>query len=178
MPDAKLPHAQGTPCWLDMFADDQGAALSYYRGQFGWTGEVNAEFGGYAVVELGGRAVAGIAPVMPDTDPRPVAWNLYFAVDDAAATAQLIGKHGGTVLVGPDDVPGTGKLVFAADPSGAAFGLWQPEPFPGFQVAGEPGAPAWFELETNQGKACAEFYAAVLGIEAPGMPEIDRKSVV
>jgi len=29
MPDAKLPHAQGTPSWLDMFADDQSAALAF-----------------------------------------------------------------------------------------------------------------------------------------------------
>jgi hypothetical protein len=172
MPDAKLPHAQGTPCWLDMFADDQAAALDYYRDQFGWVGEPNAEFGNYAVVSIGERAVAGISPVMPGMPPRPVTWNTYFAVDDIAATAELIGKHGGTVFVGPDEVPGTGKLVFAGDPSGAAFGLWQPSPFPGFQVEGEPGAPAWFELETHQGEACAEFYAAVLGIDAPAMPEM------
>ena len=172
MPDAKLPHAQGTPCWLDMFADDQAAALAYYGGQFGWSGEPNTEFGGYAVLALGERAVAGISPVMPGTEPRPVAWNLYFAVDDIAAVADLVTKHGGTVLVGPDEVPGTGKLVFAADPSGATFGLWEPAPFPGFQAAEEPGAPAWFELETHQGAACAEFYAAVFGIEAPTMPEM------
>jgi len=172
MPDAELPHAQGTPCWLDMFADDQSAALAYYGGQFGWTGEPNTEFGGYAVLSLGEQAVAGISPVMPDTEPRPVTWNLYFAVDDIAATAELVGKHGGTVFVGPDEVPGTGKLAFAADPSGAAFGLWQAAPFPGFQVTGVHGAPAWFELETHQGGACAEFYAAVFGIEAPTLPEM------
>jgi predicted enzyme related to lactoylglutathione lyase len=155
-----------------MFADDQSAALAYYRGQFGWAGEPNTEFGGYAVVSLGERAVAGISPVMPDTPPRPVTWNMYFAVDDIAATTALIGKHGGTVLVGPDEVPGTGKLVFAADPSGATFGLWQAGPFPGFQVEAEPGAPAWFELETDQGKACAEFYAAVLGIDGAETAEM------
>jgi predicted enzyme related to lactoylglutathione lyase len=172
MPDAKLPHAQGTPSWLDMFADDQSAALAFYHDLFGWTGEANPAFGGYAVLSIGERAVAGISPVMPDTPPRPVTWNTYFAVNDIAATADLIGKHGGTVFVGPDEVPGTGKLVFAADPSGAAFGLWQADPFPGFQIAAEPGAPVWFELETHEGKSCAEFYASVLGIEAPTTPEM------
>ncbi len=71
MPDAAVPHPQGTPCWLDMFADDQGAALAYYNGQFGWTGEPNTEFGGYAVLDLAQRAVAGISPAMPDAPPRP-----------------------------------------------------------------------------------------------------------
>jgi predicted enzyme related to lactoylglutathione lyase len=172
MPDAKLPHAQGTPCWLDMFADDQGAALAFYGGLFGWSGEPNTEFGGYAVLSLGERAVAGISPMMPGEPPRPVAWSTYFAVEDVAATADRVAKLGGTLIVAPDEVPGTGKLAFALDPSGAPFGLWEPAPFPGFQVAGEPGAPIWFELETSQAAGCAEFYAALFGVEAPATPEM------
>jgi predicted enzyme related to lactoylglutathione lyase len=174
MPDAMVPHAHGTPCWLDMFADDQSAALDFYRTLFGWTGgEPSPEFGGYAIAELdGARAVTGIAPVMPDQPPRPVTWNTYFAVDDIAAAAERIGKLGGTVLVGPDEVPGTGKLVFATDPSGASFGLWEPNPFTGFQAAGEAGAPLWFELETHQGRSCAEFYSTLFGVDAPAAPEM------
>jgi predicted enzyme related to lactoylglutathione lyase len=172
MPDATVHHAQGTPCWLDMFARDQAAALAYYRDRFGWVGTPNTEFGGYAVVELDGRAVAGISPVMPGMPDQPVTWNTYFAVDDAASAAQLITKHGGTIFAGPDEVPGTGVMVFAADPSGAPFGLWEAKPFPGFQAQGEPGTPGWFELETHEGKACADFYAAVLGIDAPEMAEM------
>lgn len=172
MPDAKLPHAQGKPCWLDMFAADQSAALAFYNKVFGWVGEPNSEFGGYAVLSLDGRAVAGISPLMPDQPPQPPAWNTYFAVDDIASVAERIGKLGGTKFVGPDEVPGTGKLVFAADPAGAPFGLWEAAPFPGFQAAMEPGAPVWFELETQQGEASAEFYAALLGVEAPTSPEM------
>jgi predicted enzyme related to lactoylglutathione lyase len=172
MPDAKLPHAQGKPCWLDMFAEDQSAAIAFYNKLFGWVGEPNAEFGGYAVLSLDGRAVAGISPRMPDQPPQPPAWNTYFAVDDIEAVAERIGKLGGTKFVGPDEVPGTGRLVFASDPAGAPFGLWEAAPFPGFQAAMEPGAPVWFELETRQGESSAEFYAALLGVEAPTSPEM------
>ncbi len=172
MPDARLPHAQGKPCWLDMFAEDQGAAITFYRDVFGWAGEPNAEFGGYAVLSLGERAVAGISPRMSDMPPAPPAWNMYFAVDDIEAVADRIGKLGGTKLVGPDEVPGTGKLVFATDPAGAPFGLWEPGPFPGFQALGEHGTPAWFELETGQGEASAQFYAELLGVEVPQSPDM------
>jgi predicted enzyme related to lactoylglutathione lyase len=173
MPDAKLPYAQGAPCWLDSFAEDQNAALAFYRNLFGWVGEPNPEFGGYAVLSPDGRrAVAGIAPPMPGQPPRPVTWNTYFAVDDIVHTAEAVTKHGGAVMVGPDEVPGTGKLVFATDPSGAGFGLWQADPFPGFQVAGEPGCAAWFELETSHGASDAEFYASVFGVEAGEAPEM------
>ena len=173
MPDAKLPHAQGKPCWLDYFAEDQSAAIAFYQELFGWTGEPNAEFGGYAVMRAGEYAVAGIAPLMPDQPPMPPAWNTYFAVNDIAALAEQIGGLGGTKFVGPDQVPATGWLVFAGDPAGAPFGLWQPEPFGGFEGAGEPGTPAWFELETNQGQASADFYAALLGVEASTLPEME-----
>ncbi len=156
--DAKVPHAQGKPCWLDYYAEDQGAAIAFYRELFGWTGEPNAQFGGYAMMEVSGHTVAGISPRMPDQPPMPPAWNVYFAVNDVDATAEQIGKLGGTKFVGPDEVPGTGKFVFAADPAGAAFGLWQPGPFPGFGGEGEHGMQCWFELETNQGAPSAEFY--------------------
>jgi uncharacterized protein len=178
MPDAKVPHAQGKPCWLDYYAEDQSAAIAFYRELFGWTGEPNAEFGGYAMMEVSGHTVAGISPRMPDQPPMPPAWNVYFAVNDIDAAAEQIGKLGGTKFVGPDEVPGTGKFVFAADPAGAAFGLWQPGPFPGFGGEGEHGMQCWFELETNQGAPSAEFYGALLGVEAPGAPEMEGYWVV
>lgn len=173
MPDTKVPHPQGKPCWLDYFAEDQGAAIAFYRELFGWSGEPNEEFGGYAVMRAGEYAVAGIAPRMPGMPPSPPAWNTYFATSEIAALADRIELLGGTKFVGPDEVPGTGKLVFGADPAGAPFGLWQAEPFPGFEAAGEHGRQCWFELETTQGKASADFYAALLGVETPSTAEME-----
>jgi uncharacterized protein len=173
MPDTKVPYPQGKPCWLDYFAEEQSAALAFYRELFGWTGEPNEEFGGYAVMRVGEHAVAGIAPRMPDMPPSPPAWNTYFAVSDIDAVAEQIEKLGGTKFVGPDEVPGTGKLVFGTDPAGAPFGLWQAGPFPGFEAEGEHGRQCWFELETTQGGASADFYAALLGVEAQPIPEMN-----
>lgn len=171
MPDAKLPYAQGKPCWLDYFAEDQDAAIAFYHELFGWTGAPNEEFGGYAMMSVGGeRAVAGLA--RREEGAPPTAWNVYFAVDDIADLAEQLGKLGGAKFVGPDEVPGTGKLVFGADQAGATFGLWEPGPFPGFGAVMEPGAPAWFELVTTQGEPSAEFYAALFGVEAPAAPEM------
>jgi predicted enzyme related to lactoylglutathione lyase len=172
MPDAKLPHLQGKPCWLDLYVPDAQAAIAFYGDLLGWSGEPNPEFGGYALMSLGERAVAAISPPMPGQPPQTPAWNLYFAVDDVAATAERIGSLGGAKYVGPDEVPGTGTFAFGADPAGAAFGLWQAGPFPGFQAAGESGTPVWFELETSQGPSSAEFYAALLEVETPTAPEM------
>ena len=49
------------------------------------------------------------------------------------------------------------------DPSGAQIRLWQPESFPGFRLAEQPGLPNWFELHTRDHGAAGRFYTAVLG---------------
>ncbi|GAA5006837.1 hypothetical protein GCM10025734_47290 [Kitasatospora paranensis] len=65
MPEVTTRYKPGTPCWVDLMAKDQQAALDFYRDLFGWQGEVGPpEFGGYAVCSLNGRPVAGIGPAM------------------------------------------------------------------------------------------------------------------
>ncbi|MGH6655285.1 MAG: VOC family protein [Actinocrinis sp.] len=172
MPDAQLPYAQGTPCWIDSVTGDQKAALTFYHGLFGWTGEANEQFMGYAMQSVGDKPVAGISAPMPGQPPAPPAWTVYFSVGDVNAAADRVAKLGGKVLFGPDEVPETGRMAVAADPAGAMFGLWQAAPFQGFGAAMEPGAPGWFELETPQAKASADFYAALLQVEVPTMPEM------
>ena len=171
MPEA-IAYPQGTPCWVDLITDDQAGALSFYRPLLGWSGEPDPEFGGYAVLGPGGRPVAAIGPAPPDQPLAPTAWTVYFAVDDADAAAARVVEHGGAVTVGPGDVAGTGRLALAADPAGAPFGVWQAKPFPGFQAARTPGAPIWFELETDRGGTSAAFYSAVFGVPAPAMEQM------
>lgn len=171
MPDAtRFP--QGTPCWVDLISDDPAAALAFYRPLLGWSGEPDPEYGGYAVLGPDGRPVAAIGPAMSGQPPAPTAWTVYFAVDDADAAAARISEHGGTVTVGPGDVSRTGRLALATDPAGAPFGIWQADPFPGFQAARTPGAPIWFELETDRGRTSAAFYSAVFGVPAPAMEQM------
>ena len=170
MADAQRPYPQGTPCWLDMYADDQDAALSFYYELFGWTGEPDPRHEGYAVLSLDGKAVAGIAPHMRGMPGRAVTWNTYFAIDDIETAAERITKLGGTLYFGPADVPQVGRQLLAADPASAPFGLWQAAPFPGFEAKGQLGTPVWFELETPQGPHSADFYGALLGVEVPKTP--------
>ena len=167
MPEATLPHPQGAPCWIDIAVDPQSAALEFYRPLLGWSGEPGpAEFGGYAVMEVGGRPVAGVMQTMPDQPAATPVWTVYFAVEDAAASAARVGELGGNVFMGPQEVPGTGVMALALDPEGAVFGLWQPKPFTGIGLVGEVGAPCWFELESASGADAAAFYAGVFGTES------------
>lgn len=160
------PKPQGSPCWVDMTVEPQQAGIDFYRGLLGWTGEPGpAEMGGYALMSVGKAPVAGIMGPMPEQPPAPSAWTVYFAVDDAASVAKRVGALGGTVFVEPMEVPNTGIMAMAQDPTGAVFGIWEAKPFTGIAATGA-GAPYWFELEGTDAKSSAEFYAALFGIES------------
>ncbi|MER8187696.1 VOC family protein [Kitasatospora sp. NPDC094015] len=176
MPEITTAYATGTPCWIDLTAADQQAALDFYRDLFGWQGEIGPpELGGYAVCSLNGRAVGGIGPQMaPEGMPEPpVAWTTYLACTDADAVASAVAAAGGTVLMPVMDIPGTGRMLMAADPAGAVFGVWQPADFIGAQVTGEHGALVWNELHTADPTAVAPFYRAVFGAEIGLMEGMD-----
>ncbi|MEV4616733.1 VOC family protein [Kitasatospora sp. NPDC049258] len=176
MPEITTAYATGTPCWVDLTAADQQAALGFYRDLFGWQGEIGpAELGGYAVCSLNGRAVAGIGPQLaPDGLPQPpVAWTTYLACTDADAVQRAVVEAGGTVLMPVMDVPGTGRMLLVADPAGAVFGVWQPADFIGAQVAGEHGALVWNELHTADPGTVEPFYRAVFGAEIALMEGMD-----
>ncbi|GAA0679238.1 VOC family protein [Kitasatospora atroaurantiaca] len=172
MPEVTAPFQPGTPCWVDLMTTDQQAALDLYRDLFGWQGEVGPpEFGGYSVCHLNGRAVAGIAQTMaPEGMPLPpVAWTTYLASDDADATLRAVTAAGGTVMMPVMDVGTTGRMLVAADPTGAVFGVWQPVEFSGAQVVNEPGALNWNELRTTDVDAASAFYRAAMGIDVEPM---------
>ena len=177
MPEITTAYAPGTPCWVDLMAKDQQAALGFYHDLLGWHGEQGpAEFGGYAVCELGGKAVAGIGPAMaPEGMPEPpTVWTSYLASADAEATQGAIAAAGGTVIAPVMDVGSLGRMLIAADPQGAVFGVWQPGEFFGAQLVNEAGALTWNELHTSDVPAAAAFYRAALGVEIEPMDGAGR----
>jgi predicted enzyme related to lactoylglutathione lyase len=50
-------------------------------------------------------------------------WIFYFTVDDINAAAERVKAGGGTVLLGPMEVPGGSWMIQAQDPQGAVFAL-------------------------------------------------------
>ncbi|MCF3962847.1 VOC family protein [Streptomyces fuscigenes] len=176
MPEVTTPYAAGTPCWVDLMAKDQQAALDFYRDLLGWQGQRGpGEFGGYAVCELNGKAVAGIGPAMaPEGMPEPpTVWTTYLSSTDAQATQDAIVSAGGNLIVPVMDVGNLGRMLIAADPQGAVFGVWQPGEFAGAQVVNEASALTWNELHTSDVLAAAAFYGDAFGIDIQPMAGAD-----
>jgi predicted enzyme related to lactoylglutathione lyase len=177
-----MPHVDsmplGHPCWIDLMTSDPGASRAFYEGLLGWTSEVGGpEYGGYVTFSADGTIVAGAMDKagMPDGGGgMPDVWSIYLHVADAQATAEAVTAHGGTLVVEPMEVPGLGIMGFAADPTGAAIGFWQPLAHHGFGVVAEPGAPGWFELFTRDHAAAVAFYEAVFGWSTHVMGDTDE----
>lgn len=158
-------YADGVPCWVDLGTSDIDAAKAFYGGLFGWEAVAAGspeETGGYTILLKDGKTVGGAMALMQPE--QPVAWSTYFWADDLDATAAAIADAGGQTLVPPMDVTTAGRMAFFADPTGAAFGVWQPGDNRGAQVVNEPGALAWNELNTRDMDAAKAFYAAALGL--------------
>ena len=154
------------PGWLDLSSSDPAASRDFYSNLFGWSAEVipDPQAGGYGFFRLDGRQVGGVGPVQ--SPQQPTAWTMYVLVADADDAAHRAREAGGTVLMEPMDVMGTGRLAVVADPSGAVFGLWQPATHHGWEVEGQPGSVCWVELTARNLAAARPFYETVFGWHA------------
>jgi predicted enzyme related to lactoylglutathione lyase len=171
MPDIDQ-YAPGTPSWVDVSAPDTDAAAAFYSGLFGWTAGAAGPLettGGYRMMSMRGRAVAGMGPTR-EGGPPPL-WSTYVTVADADAGAAAITAAGGTVILEPMDVLQAGRMAVALDPQGAMFRIWEARESPGCQIVGEPGAFAWSELATTDREAAAAFYGAVFGWTTEAAPD-------
>lgn len=151
----------GAPIWVDLFTSDPDRTQAFYNEIFGWTSEsAGPEYGGYINFSKDGVAVAG-GMRNDGSSGAPDAWSIYLATDNAAATVEAAGAHGGQVIVPAMPVMELGTMAVVTDPGGASIGAWQPGLHKGFGVLGEPGTPSWFELHTRDYDASVQFYRDV-----------------
>ena len=174
-------YAPGTPCWVDLGSPDLDASIEFYGSLFGWDvpESANSEAtGGYRQAMKSGKPVAGMMPLMQEG--QPPAWSSYVSAADAAETAAKVTEAGGSVIAEPMEVLDLGSMAVFADPSGAVFGVWQPNTFIGAGLVNEPGALSWNELNTRDVGGAKAFYGAVFGwtFEDNDMGEAGRYTTI
>jgi predicted enzyme related to lactoylglutathione lyase len=155
--------APGKPAWVDLASPDLEASKRFYSSLFGWEpqGFDNPNSGGYGMLTLRGKEVAGLGPVQQPG--QPPAWTVYIATKDAEATARKVESAGGKVAFPPMDVMEAGRMAVFQDPTGAFISVWQPNQMPGFAIVGESGSFAWAELAARGVDQAIPFYKAVFG---------------
>ncbi len=138
-------YSPGIPCWVDVSTPDLDGAIRFYAELFGWDIEKGSEeYGYYSLAHKNGKTVAAIMPVQPGS-PAPPMWNTYLASDDVDGAAKLIRDAGGTIVMEPLDVGAEGRMLYAIDPTGAGFGLWQAGRHIGAQLRGAD----WGDVPSN-----------------------------
>ena len=155
----------GVPCWVDTSQPDPERSLDFYGGLFGWDLEnvMPADAAGkYFMARVRGGDVAAVGSA-PEGMLPVATWNTYVAVASADETAAKVRAAGGTVVMEPFDVMGSGRMGVCADPEGAAFFLWQAGDHFGARVVNEHGALNFNGLNTRDVDGAKAFYGEVFG---------------
>jgi uncharacterized protein len=161
----------GAPCWIDLFSSDTDRAKDFYGRLFDWTTmDPGPEYGGYFLFQKDGKVVAGCMrndgeQGVPDT------WTVYLHTDDADRTVEAARANSAQIHIEPMDITENGRMAMVGDPGGAAIGIWQPRDVHGFELRGEPGTAAWFELHTPAYDASVDFYRDVFDWDAHTMSD-------
>ncbi|MEO8175422.1 MAG: VOC family protein [Sphingomicrobium sp.] len=121
--DVFSPDQPGRVSWNELSTSDLQAAKQFYPDQFGWSlGDVMpmGDMGDYQFVN---RGDVMLGAMMTAAQPNQPHWRFYFRVADVDAAKQAVEAGGGTVLHGPQEVPGGDRVLISTDPQGAEFGV-------------------------------------------------------
>lgn len=154
--------------WRDLVTESPAAVKPFYAALFGWEFEERTALGApYTLVKQDGQPIAGITQARRSVPDQPVSqWISFMSVSDVDRAAEQVRQGGGSVVLGPLDVPRIGRGAVVIDPDGAALGLLR-------STAGDPidtPSPAvnrflWTEHLSRQPHAVAEFYARLAGLQ-------------
>jgi predicted enzyme related to lactoylglutathione lyase len=132
-PDAKSdvfdPVAMQRVRWNELASPDLARAKAFYAKHFGFAFNETMSMGAmgdYCFIAHGGVPMIGAIMQKPAHGPS-FGWLFYFGVSSVAAAKNAIEAGGGTILSGPQEVPGGQWIVVAGDPQGASFGVVGPK---------------------------------------------------
>jgi predicted enzyme related to lactoylglutathione lyase len=163
MSDANV---RGRILWHELNTTDPKAAAAFYLKTVGWKTQAWEENPTYVMFAAGGRPMAGLLPLAPDSGGRPN-WLTYIGTPDLESTVRQAQALGAKILKPAEGVAAVGRWVVLADPQGAVFAVLQPSQSPS---DAEPGLGdfSWHELATNDAPAAFKFYKQLFGWEETG----------
>ncbi|MGW0366191.1 VOC family protein [Streptomyces sp. NPDC002990] len=126
----------GALCWTELYTTDAAAAKQFYGELFGWTTDDMPLPGGggtYSMITPAGqpqeRMHGGFMEMPADQlalTGGKASWHPVFASADCDATLDRVRTNGGSVLMGPEDAEGVGRLAVCTDGAGADFVVLTP----------------------------------------------------
>jgi uncharacterized protein len=115
--------AMGAPlCHFELMTDNPEECKAFYTKVLGWE-FADCGMPGYTMIHTGQQPDGGMME-RPAQAPR-AALNVYFMVEDIAATLSKVEKAGGRVIVPKTPIPNVGSFAMIADPEGIVVGIFQ-----------------------------------------------------
>ena len=109
--------------WNELSTPDPAAARQFYGDLFGWTSDEfmpMGEYGEYRFFDHRGTRIGAVSGVVSGA---PQGWRYYIRVPSIAKSVEAVKAGGGTIAMGPMDVPGGDHIVIGHDPQGAEFAV-------------------------------------------------------
>lgn len=160
-----MANKHGDFIWYELMTTDADAATRFYGSILGWSVAPSEQPDmDYRIFSTGSEQVGGFMALtqeMTAGGAQPC-WAGYIAVDDTDAAVEAIKAAGGSVMMGPNDIPGIGRFAFVADPQGAMFYIMtdtsgeESHAFSAYTP--KAGHCAWNELSTSNPEAAKAFY--------------------
>ena len=155
----------GRPCWIDITvtnAEDRERLVAFLSDVFGWTFEVTGpDTGYYTMLREDGADVAAVG----QQQTGAARWVTFLSTADISAATARVRACGGQVVLEPMSIMRAGSMALAIDPTGAVFGLWQPDLFAGFPDVIAPGCPEWFHHGSQDPDVAARFYGEAFDLQ-------------
>lgn len=159
---AKIP---GRFCWNDMMTTDVATSQAYYTELLGWTFQAPNAFG-YSIIEREGTGHGGMMKLPPGAKGVPTHWLPYVTVADIGVALEQTKALGGSVMFGPAEIPGVGKMAHIIDDQGAHIhaielgeGMSAPTGMP------QAGQFCWYTLAVPDPAKAVAFYGQLFGWE-------------
>ncbi|HEY1144019.1 MAG TPA: VOC family protein [Sphingomicrobium sp.] len=121
--DVFSPDAQQRVSWNELTTADPATARRFYGDLFGWKSDdfmPMGEMGDYRFWDRGTQRLGAFCGTMPG---QPSRWRYYVRVPSVSRAKEIAEQNGGTIVMGPHQVPGGDWIVIGNDPQGAEFAL-------------------------------------------------------
>lgn len=109
--------------WNELTTADPVASRQFYGDLFGWTSDEYmpmGDLGEYRFFAHQGRTIGAISPCV---EGGSQGWRYYIRVPSISKAVEAVKAGGGTISMGPHEVPGGDRIIIGNDPQGAEFAL-------------------------------------------------------
>jgi predicted enzyme related to lactoylglutathione lyase len=121
--DVFSPDAEQRVSWNELSTADPVAARQFYGQLFGWVSDDfmdMGEYGEYRFFDHGPTRIGAVCGVMPGGNGG---WRYYVNVPSISKAVEAVKAGGGSIAIGPHEVPGGNHIIIGQDPQGAEFAL-------------------------------------------------------